>query len=81
MEILSATLPTVTPGTNATQGPHKVPHRYLHNPAVLNEIHFNPKQYAPKTISIVAPGAPGPRAGAGGRADGPSGLEDCLYYR
>ena len=50
-----------------------------HNLQVVNEIHFYPKQYAQKTISKVAPGAPGPPRGAGARAGGPPGPEFVKY--
>ncbi len=69
MEILSATSGIFTDSTSVTQGPHKVFHRAPHNPAVLNEIHLNPQQYAPKTISIVASHPPRAR---GGWAGGPT---------
>ena len=71
MEILSATLPTVTPGIlnniQRTRSLSEPPH----NLQVVNEIHFYSKQYAQKTISKVAPGAPGPPRGAGARAARP----------
>ncbi len=81
MVILITTSRIFIDNTRSTQGSYKVFYRAPHNPAVLNEIHFNPQQYAPKSISIVAPHPPRARGGAGGRADGPSGPEDCLYYR
>ncbi len=79
MEILSAISGIFPDSTRSTQGPHKVFHRAPHTLQVVNEIHFNPKQYAPKTISIVAPGVPGPRGGAAGRAVGPLGPEIVKY--
>ena len=81
MVILIATSRIFIDNKRSTQGPHKVFHRAPHNPAVLNEIDLNPQQYAPKAISIVAPHPPRARGGMGGRADGPSGPEGCLYYR
>ena len=81
MVILIATSGIFINSTRSTQGSYKVFYRAPHNLPGVNKIHFYSKQYAPKTISIVAPGVPWPRGRAGGRAVGPSVLEDCLYYR
>ncbi len=79
MEILMTQIDNITSHKSELQGPHKVPEWYLHSPAVVNEIHFNPKQHAPKSISKTAPKVPGPDSYLGRATDGPVGPEGVRF--